>query len=80
MTMPCMVGQVAQKIKGYVQLAGSLQSLLQQLVRDHAELQANQGAAQACKDLQALLDLLQSCQVLLKRVMLPHVQHYAARV
>ena len=55
--------QVAQKIKGYVQLAGSLGSLLQQLVREHTELQADPGAAQACKDLQTLLDLLQSCQV-----------------
>ena len=54
--------QVAQRIRRYVELSGSLDVLLKQLARDHAELQADAQAAQACKELDTLLSLLQHCQ------------------
>lgn len=68
-----MLWQVAQKIKRYVQLADGLQPLLDTLAQQHAELQADQEAARACKELQLLLDLLQSCQASIQKLcqMLP---------
>ena len=55
--------QVAQRIRRYVELQGSLGDLLQRLVQEQPELQADAQAAQACKDLEVLLGLLQHCQV-----------------
>ena len=60
--------QVAERIRGYVELQGELQPLVDRLRRDCTELASDSEAAGALDDLSSLSQLLESTHVL------PHVR------